>query len=220
MNLPNSTLGKALLVVGSVAVITASAVWIYFFQLAKPGVNLRLHQEVGRVIAHETATLLANKGKVVIIALDEPKFPELKAQLNAFKEALLPTGVTIKETYMLETDEKPKYGLGTGLSARRYVRIVNKNRSADAIVSFVGVPDLSDDDIKELKKTPKFVAEARSPDKLDKLFKKNIVHVAVVSRFTFPAPVQGKPRTPRAWFDKYFEVVTAENAKRLLGESD
>jgi hypothetical protein len=220
MNLPNSTVGKALLVVCSVAVITGSAIWVYFFQFAKPGVNRRLHEEIGRVLAHETATLLAHKGKIVIIALDEPTFPEIKAQLNAFKEALRPTGVTIKETYMLETDEKPKYGLGSGLSARRYVRIVNKNKSADAIVSFVGVPDLSDDDIKELKKTPKFVAETRSAEKLNKLFRKNMLHVAVVSRFTFPAPVNGKPRTPRAWFDKYFEVVTTENAKRLLGESD
>lgn len=220
MNLPNSTLGKVLLVGCSLAAIAASAVWIYFFQFAKPRLNMTLHQEIGRVMAHETATLLAGKGKVVIIALDEPKFPEMKAQLQAFEEALRPTGVTIKETYLLETDEKPKYGVGSGLSARRYVRIVNKNRSADAIVSFVGVPDLSDDDITELKKTPKFLAETRSAEKLDKLFRKKILHVAVVSRFTFPAPVEGKPRTPRAWFDKYFEVVTTENAKRLLGESD
>ena len=220
MNLPGSTIGKGLLAVGSVAVIAGSVIWIYFFQFRKPGVNVTLHQEIGRVLAHETAALLANKGKVVIIALDGPKYPEMKAQLHAFKEALRSTGVTIKETYLLETDEKPKYAVGSGLSARRYVRIVNKNRSTDAIVSFVGVPDLSDDDIKELKKTPKFIAETRSADKLHKLFRKDMVHVAVVARFTFPAPVKGKPRTPRAWFDKYFEVVSTENAKRLLGESD
>lgn len=219
MKLPNRALGKFLLIACCVAAIAASAWWIYSFQFARPGVNLLLHQEVGRVMAHETATLLTNKGKVVVIALGS-QFPELRVQLSAFEEALRPTGVKIKETYMLETDDKPKYGVGSGLSARRYVRIVNKNQSANAIVSFVGVPELSDDEIKELRTTPKFVAETRSAERLDKLFKKNMVHVAVVSRFTFPAPVEGRPRTPRAWFDKYFEVVTTENAKRLLSEPD
>jgi hypothetical protein len=217
---PKKGIGKALLAAGCVAAIATSAVCIYFYQFAKPGINLPLHQEIGRVLAAETAKLLTNKGKVVVIALDEQKFPELKAQLKSFESALGRTGVSIKETYMLETESKSKYGTGSGLSARRYLRIVNKNQSADAIVSFVGVPDLSDGDIKELKKVPKFVAETRSADDLPNLFQKKVLHVAVASRFTFPAPIEGKPRNSRQWFDKYFQVVTTEMAKELFKAND
>jgi hypothetical protein len=211
---------QVILAVACLLAITASAVWIYFSHFAKPGINLLLHQEVGRTLAAETAKLLTNQGKVVIIALDEPRFPELKAEVKAFEDALRKTGLTIKERYMLETDNKSKFGLGSGLSGRRYVRIVNKNQSADAFVSFVGAADLSGDEIKELKITPKLVAETRSADNLPKLFKKKLIHVAVVSRFTFPAPIEGRPRDARQWFDKYRQVVTADTAKQLLGVTD
>jgi hypothetical protein len=213
---PKQKGGVAFLTAACLVAIAGSVVWIYFYQFRKPGINLRLHQEVGKVLAGETAKLLGNKGKVVIVALDEPRFPELKAQLMAFEEALGKTGVSIKERYMLETENKSKYGTGAGLSARRYVRIVNKNQSADGFVSFVGVPDLSDDEIKELKQVPLLIAETRSADDLPKLFQKKVLHVAVASRFVFPAPIEGKPRDSRQWFDKYFQVVTTNTAKQVF----
>ena len=61
-------------------------------------------------------------------------------------------GLTVKETYKLETDDKPKFHFGSGLSGRRYVRLVNKNISADAFVSFVGAPELTDKELAEIKK--------------------------------------------------------------------
>jgi hypothetical protein len=81
----------------------------------------------------------------------------------------------------------------------------------------VGVPEISEDEGKELKKTPKLVAESRSADKLSKVFQQKILQTAVVSRFTFPAPVEGKAHTTREWFDKHFQVVTGENFQALLG---
>ena len=62
---------------------------------------------------------------------------------------------------------------------------------------------------------PKFLVQARSPDHLYKLFEKKLVQVAVVSRFTFPAPGPIAPKTPEEWFTKRFEVFRAENAASI-----
>ena len=58
-------------------------------------------------------------------------------------------------------------------------------------------------------------AEARSADKLKSLFDQKILHAAIVSRFQFPTPIKGKPRTPQEWFDQRFQIVTTNNAAEL-----
>lgn len=206
----------ALLAALCLAAIAGAGLWIYRTEFAGPQFNRTLHQAVGRVLAEETATLLGHTGKVVIIAIELADLPELKVQLEEFSRTLkrFPQ-IKIKETYRLETDDKPKYSFGTGLSARRFVRIVNKNTTADAIVSFVGAPALSPEHLAQLKTSPKFIAESRSADKLKKLFEQKVIQAAVVSRFEFPTPVKGAPRSPREWFDQRFQVVTASNAVRL-----
>ena len=89
---------------------------------------------------------------------------------------------------------------------------MNKNTTANAIV---GAPELKDDEIGQLQARPKFIAESRSVEKLGKLFAKHLLQVAIVSRFQFPAPVEGNPGTLREWFDKRFQVVTAESVGTL-----
>ena len=206
---------RAVTAVASVAVILASGAWIYFKQFKAPAHNVALHQTVGEVMAGETARVIGNKGKIVLVAIPADGEPELKTQLDAFKQTLKKSGAIEIKEYELDTKDQPKYGVGTGLSGRRFVRIVNKNQNADAIVSFVGAPKLAAEDLAQLGKVPKFIAEARSPSHLSKLFEKKLIESAVVYRFRFPAPVQGNPRTPREWFDKRFQVVTAQNADSL-----
>ena len=206
-------MNKVALAVGSVLVIAGSSFWIYSHHFAAPKINVPLHQAVGRVMAEETAKLVDNRGKIVVIAIETAKDPDLKVQLEEFEKTLKKfSGVTVGKTYMLETEGRAKYGTGSGLSARRLIRIVNKNTTADAIVSFVGAPEFKDDEIGQLQARPKFIAEVRSVEKLEKLFAKRLLQVAIVSRFQFPAPVEGNPGTPRQWFDKRFQVVTAETA--------
>jgi len=218
MNAPRRDLKPAILAIVCVLLIAGSATWIYRTQFAAPPFKVQLHRAVGQVMAEQTARLLGNRGKVVVISIEGTQAPELKVQIEEFQATLKQQGtVQVTKTYYLETEGKTKYGVGSGLSARRFVRIVNKNLDADAYVSFVGAPELSEEELKELKKTPKLVAESRSVDKLTKVFQQKIVQAAVVSRFTFPAPVEGKPHTTREWFDKHFQVVTGENFQALLG---
>ena len=203
---------KAASAVGSILVIAGSSLWIYFHHFAAPRINVPLHQAVGRVMAEETAKLVDNRGKIVLIAIETAQDAELKVQLEEFEKTLKKfSGITVAKTYMLETENRAKYGTGSGLSARRFIRIVNKNTAADALVSFVGAPELKDEEIGQLQARPKFIAESRSVAKLENPFAKRLLQVAIVSRFQFPAPVEGNPGTLRQWFDKRFQVVTAES---------
>jgi len=115
----------------------------------------------------------------------------------------------------LDTKDQAKYGLGAGLSGRRFVRTVKNKPKADAIISFVGAPKLSDEEVAELTKTPKFIAETRSPDHLPKLFDKQIIQIAVASRFVFPAPGPRKIKTPQQWFDKRYQIVAADSVSTI-----
>ena len=216
MNIPAHGPRPVLIATLCLAVIAGCGWWIYRAEFAAPKFNVALHQAVGRVMAEETARAMNDTGRVVIVAIELAGVPELKVQLKEFERVLRKfPNVTIKEKYLLETEDKPKYSFGTGLSGRRFVRLVNKNQSADAIVSFVGAPSLSSNEVAELKKTPRFIAEARAADKLKPGFEQKVLHTAIVSRFQFPTPVKGRPRNSQEWFDQRWQVVTAANAKDL-----
>jgi hypothetical protein len=202
------------ILVGAVAVIViaVSCVWIYRTQFDTAKYNVGLHQRVGEVLAEQTAGLIGKKGKIVAISIDTKEWPELRTQMDAFKAALKTLGDYELREYQLDTKDQPKYGVGSGLSGRRYVRTVKKNATADVFVSFVGVPALGDDELAELVNKPRLIAEARSPDNLSRCFTNQLLNVAVVSRFQFPSPGVREPNTPDEWFTKRFQVVTSATA--------
>jgi hypothetical protein len=209
-----ATAGKkkpAFVVTGALAAIAASGLWIYHYQFASSEVALPLHQSVGHVLAEETARRVGHVGSIVLVTMDTHNAPELKIQVKAFEKSLKLLGaITIQDKVILDPGENPKYRPGSGLSAKRFVKIARKHPGVDAIVSFVGVPQLSDAELAQLKTPPKLIAETHSPERLMNLFEKKILQAAVVPRFEFPAPGPRKPETSRQWFDRYFQIVLAD----------
>lgn len=209
-------LKKIFAVTGCLAVVAGCTWWIWRTQFNQPKFNVALHVGLGQTLAEETARALNSTGKVVLITLPAGAFPELEVQMAQFKKVLAQhPGLTIKETYELETDDKRKFNFGAGLSGRRYVRLVNKNQSAAGFVSFVGAPELSEKELAELKKVPVLIAESRSAGKLRPLFAQKAIHTAIVGRFEYPTPVKGTPTTPQAWVEQRFQTVRPENAASL-----
>ena len=206
---------NAVIAAGSGLVIVASALWIYYHEFRAPKHNVKLHQRVGEVMAEQTARIAGHKGLVVLLFIPTGSEPELRTQLDAYRKTLKKLGDYQLKEYELDTKDQPKYSIGAGLSGRRFVRTVKKNEKADVFVSFVGAPRLTDEEIAELTKAPRFIAESRSPDHLPKLFEKNLIQVAVVSRFVFPAPGPHKSKTAQQWFDKRYQIITAESVPAL-----
>jgi hypothetical protein len=207
-----------LLVAGSVVAIAASAGWIYYREFKAPKHNVALHERVGEIMAEQTVRLAGSKASLVVITIPTGNEPELQTQVDAFRRTLKKlVNFELKE-HELDTKDQPKYGVGTGLSGRRFVRTVKNNPKADLIVSFVGAPKLNAEELAELASCPKFLAECRSPDNLPKLFEKNIIQAAVVSRFSFPAPGPTRPKTIDDWFNKRFQIVAADSVKTIPPE--
>ena len=191
--------------------IAGSAAWIYWHEFKAPQHDVELHRRLGEVMAEQTVRVAGNKGKIVVMTIPVSGQPELATQLKAFRAALKQQGNFELREYEMDPKDQDKYSVGSGLSGRRYVRTVNKNLDAAAFVSFIGAPHMKEEDITELKKVPKLVAEARSVDNLPKLFKKELISIAVASRFNFPAPGPIQPRTAQERFDKRYQIVVAES---------
>ena len=200
----------------SIAVISvlaiAGAAAAIFFQMRPPGINVRLHRTMGEVLAEQAASI-TNKGKIVVVTIDGSAYPEIKAQMEGFEKALEKfPALKLYRTVDVETEGKPKYGPGRGLSEERFQRIMKKySGRADIVISLIGSPELKEDQFEKLPKPmPKFIAETRARDQLAALFAGGVIHAAVVPRFIFPAPVE-KPRTSREWFDHYWQVINPSN---------
>ncbi len=206
---------NTLLALGSVLVIASSATWIYYREFKAPKHNVRLHQRIGEVMAEQTARVLGPKGKVLLLIIPTGSAPELETQLQAFHRTLAKLGNYDLKEHEFDTRDQAKYGVGSGLSGRRFLRAIKNNSTADALVSFVGAPQLSDEELAQLTRKPKFIAETRSVENLPKLFEKQIIQVAVVSRFVFPAPGPQKPRTPQELFDKRYQVIAADSVATI-----
>jgi hypothetical protein len=209
------TVKKTLICLAAVLVIIASAAWIYWREFKAPKHDVELHTRVGEVMAEQTAMIAGRTGKIVLITIPTSGEPELKTQLDAFRARLKALGDFQLREYEMDTKDQDKYGVGMGLSGRRYVRTSNKNLDAAAVVSFIGAPHMKDEDISELQKVPKLIAEARSVDHLPKLFKRELISVVVASRFAFPAPGPIQPRSAQERFDKRYQIVVASNVTAI-----
>ncbi len=206
---------QGLLAAVSLVVTAASSGWIYYREFKAPHHNVVLHREVGQIMAEQTAKLLGRRGRILVVTIPTGDWPELQTQMDAFRQALQRLGDFDVKEHSLDPKGQSKYGVGTGLSGRRFVRLVKNHPEADAIVSFVGAPKLTDAELAEIGKRPIFIAESRSPDHLPELFQKKILLAAVVSRFVFPAPGPAQPATPREWFDKRYQLLTADDVKLI-----
>ena len=202
---------QIVIAVVSVLAIAGAAAAIYF-QTRPAGINVRLHRTFGEVLAEQAATL-TNAGNIVVITIDPAKYPILKAQLEGLEKGLekFPK-LKIYRTVDVDAEGKAKYGPGRGLSGERYLRIIKKNSDrANIVISLIGCPTLSDEQLQKLPKPmPKFIAETRGRDQLVELFAAGVIHAAIVPRFVFPAPI-AKPRTARDWFDTYWQVINPSN---------
>jgi len=215
------TEGSKAWVTGSIAVLVtiAAAIWIYVREFASPDIDVGLHEAVGEALADQAHEVLGQSGKVLIVSMKDRHAPELKVQMLAFEKHLKIFGkITIEDRIFLDPGDNPKYRPGSGLSAKRYLKIVRKNKNVDLIVSFVGAPQLSSEELSQLQgmnKAPKFIAEAHSPERLLDMFDKKGLQAAIVPRYEFPAPGPRKPKTGREWFEQSYQIVLPVNLESV-----
>jgi len=194
----------------SVLVLAGSLGFSWKRHFATPPHNVVLHEAVGAALAEEVAGTLKNTGEIVVITLVDGASPILASQFTAFRTALeMRGGLRIGKVVLIEADKQAKYGPGSGLSAGKLARELQKCPNASAVVSLVGLPSLDESEVKALGGTlPPLFGLCRDRKKLESLWRNRLVCVAIVPRFQFPAPGPAEPRRPRELFDRQFQVVT------------
>jgi len=206
---------KVLIALVLLAAIIAAGVSI-FFQLRTPQDHRTppMDQIIGEALAEEVIHALSGTGRIVLVTLEKGQSPELDKYVDAFKHRIYKTPIKIANTDEIGSQKAGKYAPGSGMSAKRFVRIMRKYPPDQVIVSFVGTPDGEDKELRDLKPPlPQFIAFSRAPDDIDELFQHNLLLAAIVPRFQFPAPGPEKPKTNREWFEKYYQVVRTDSDK-------
>jgi hypothetical protein len=165
---------------------------------------------LGEVGADQVASLLAGKGKIVVVAWDNKSFgsQSLDAQLDAFRDEAKKTGLNIVATEFMTPDSPAMLGLNT-LSPQQYFDVIYRHSDVDGIVSFIGLPALQDDEIARLPgRLPKCaVIGVQREQKLKNLFEHNALQMAILLRAN--PSMSGSPKSTREWFDRYYQIVNS-----------
>ena len=217
---------KSNVVIGTIAVLVLCCAAYVSFRPNRLPASVEdaqgAHGAIGRRAADEVRRLLGGRGTVVAISIDPKLAPTGEMQLRPFSEAIgREASLTLTATEILGAPVAA-YGIpapfpGRGLPADDFERLLEKHRAADAVVSFVGLPLLTPEQIQRLGsvKRPKLVITLLGFDREDvaaqlrQLFAAKLVDVAIVPR---AAPATGKDTNP---FDRHYEVITPLSVSRL-----
>ena len=199
---------NTLVVIGSLIAISASLLFVWKNHFAAPRINLALHEGIGVALAEETIRCLENKGDILVITMAKGDSEILAAQFAAFEKRIETSGVRLKEVELIDSDKRDSYRPGIGLSASKLTREVKKNLKKAAIVSFVGLPKLDDEEFAALgEAVPQLITFSRDREKLGSLLRRGAIKAAIVPRFKFPAPGPEMPSNPGEWFTNQYQVI-------------
>ena len=172
---------------------------------------------LGETTARATSDLLGGRGRISFIVSEADNNTDTAAgqALKAFKAALKKAGtITITAT---ETAPAPGLMLSgvEPLPAAKFIELVQKHATDDAVVSFMGVPRLSAEQIAQLPNPrPKLIAAMTFNPPSKALFAQGILQLAVIPRLQ-PGDAAAQPKTTAEWFDSAFQLITPETAGAL-----
>lgn len=204
---------NTLIAAGAVVAILGSLTWLYFTEFRNgPATNLKPFENLGYTVAEETAVLLGNQGRVVVVTelMEVQKSPNAEAQIKGFKAGLAKkSGVTVKEIKELKRSMDGDPRLWPAGYAEQLVKMGD---GAAAVVFFGSLPqELAKGDLATLKTSScKLVFVTAQSPVLKPLLQQGIVHLAIVNRFP-PKPAPSGKETPRQWFDRVYMVVKPDS---------
>lgn len=143
------------LVVGSLCILAIAG--SLYFLLHKPVEKAEqaatdASEALGQRAAEEVAQLVGNKGEIAVMSLEigEGQAPTFVSQMDMFARTLKRHGVRIGAV-KLKPGGLTSLVLGAGLPAADYMELVQQAPNAGAIVSFVGPPSLSPEELRKFQ---------------------------------------------------------------------
>jgi hypothetical protein len=206
------------MIVAIIAVGAAAASLYFAFGRRSETVNLDTYEVLGTVTAEETAKLLGEKGRVLVMARDTgaDKNPSVEAELKAFQQTLRkhPGLSVVAEKVRLTPMQM--MATGGGVPPEQLFKALESHAGVAAVVLFLGFPALADADLEVLKKSGvKIVVVSSLRPGYQRLLERQTIHLAVVPRpDAAPAGVPAA-RTVRERFDQDYLVITPGDLSRL-----
>jgi hypothetical protein len=197
---------KTLLISSLVVVILGAWMWLYR-SLSHRGIELDPYQELGEAAGRETAKLLQNRGRLVLVdaAFAEYKIlaPINEAQIRHFKKAVRKTGLKIVAIEKVPISPPTMSRTGIFMQPGKISDIIARHSDVDAIVLFVGLANARDlvmDGAK--KRTPKLVLVSNYEAYYKELLEQRLIHLAIV-----PRPEEDAEQ----FVEKSFVILTPEH---------
>ena len=206
------------LIIATVA-LSAAVVSVYLAVTGgSPKVDLDPYEVLGTVTAEETAKLLGDKGKVLVIVRDTgpDRNPSTEAELRAFQQALKKRAGLSVEVERFRVTPMLMMATGGALPADELFKALERHANTGAVVLFLGFPLLADPEIDALRQAgiKSVVVSALRPG-YKRLLERQAINVAIVPRPDAPAPGGPAPRTVRERFDQQYRILTPADAARL-----
>jgi hypothetical protein len=207
--------------IGALVVMAASGVMLYRF-FAKPNADhstQNLLQAYAQTTAQEVARLLGGRGEVVVLTWGPPSDdagrPGGAPDVQAVCQELQRAGLKVKARHPVPP---VKAGYDIVWTDEDYRAVLEQYPQVAAIVSFVGTPQLSAQNIRGLPSArPKLiVVRSAQPKPTRLLLEQGVVDAAVLPQVAAPAS-NVPPKTTREWFDKYYLFVTPATVAKLNG---
>jgi hypothetical protein len=189
------------------AIIVTALAWLYgYLHPRPPKMDLRAHQVLGEVLAREALKALQPGGRLILIARDPEPFqvPAAVAQLQGFARALRPSGTRVATLHSVKLDPLRVVGVPPG----DFVELIRRSRPEDVIVSFLGPPVLSAEQLSRVGNShPRVLAvcSGSMPSRVDLrgIFDQQLLVGAVVSRR------QSTPGRAAQDFEHQFRLLTS-----------
>ena len=173
---------------------------------------------LGEVAAKATSRLLGDKGKIVLLVseADNNASTALGMAVKTFNDTLKHAGgVQVTATETIKPEAAFAVSGAEPLTPAKLAELLAKHVTADALVSFVGVPRLTAEQIGQLPQArPKVVAVVTYNPPTRAMFARGVLHLAVLAR-----PAAGTsartPTTTQEWFDANYQLVTPATASAM-----
>jgi hypothetical protein len=167
-------------------------------------------EALGQRAGEEVARLVGNKGQIAVLSLEiaPGQAPTYVSQMEMFTKTLKRHGVKIGATRLMQGG-LTSLVLGTGLPASDYMTLIQQAPGAGAIVSFVGPPNLSPQELQKIQahSPPLVVVDTFGVLKgrtLPAMIESKAVALAFVPLNSAEAEEQKKQA---ALFDRYYRIL-------------
>ncbi|MSU34912.1 MAG: hypothetical protein EXS36_07325 [Pedosphaera sp.] len=209
---------KALKAIALVALIGAA--WILIYRtVTSVGIDLDPFQALGRGAALETAKLLHNSGRVVLVDAAFGDYqalaPTTEAQIKAFKKAIGGTGLKIAAVAKATIAAPSLSRTGIFMEPGQLSKLISQHSDVDALVLFVGLASREEIAAARPKTDkPHLVLVANYEPYYRPLVQSRVIQLAIVPRMDGDEP--GKAAgSSQSYFERNYRVITPENVTQL-----